>query len=381
MYAIDLPGGSEFVTALRQVWDAGHAASPLEQRLPAGRRAELLATIGPDAIIDASVVGDVNDIGLSAAVAYTGPRTGVAGDGELRSGDALVVATSGTTGQPKGVILTHDAVAASARATSERLDVDATSRWLACLPLSHVGGLAVVCRALVVGTDLVVHARFDAAAAMASGATHVSLVRAALTEVDPAAFHRILLGGSAPPDELPPNVTVTYGSTETGSGVVYDGRPLTGTEIDIAADGTIRLAGPTLLRCYRDGTTPLRDGWLSTGDLGRWSDDGQLEVLGRADDLIVTGGENVWPDAVERLLATHPLVAEVAVTGTADDRWGQIVTAHVVPRDANDPPTLDDFRRHVDGVLADYCAPRRLHLVASIPRTSSGKPRRRELAG
>jgi len=166
--------------------------------------------------------------------------------------------------------------------------------------------------------------------------------------------------------------------TETGSGVVYDGVPLDGVDVRIDDDGEIHLRGPMLLRAYRDGRAALVDGWLATGDLGRWLPDGRLHVDGRRGDLIISGGENVWPDPVERALRRNPLVADVAVTGTADPEWGHVVTAYVVPRGIL-APTLDDLRRTVNAVLPPYCAPRLLYVVDAIPRTPLGKPRRTEL--
>jgi O-succinylbenzoic acid--CoA ligase len=170
----------------------------------------------------------------------------------------------------------------------------------------------------------------------------------------------------------------TYGLTETGSGVVYDGRPLDGVDVRIDEPGLVWVRGPMLLRAYRDGHDPFVDGWLPTGDVGRWLVDGRLHVDGRAGDLIITGGENVWPEPVEAVLRDRPGVVDVAVCGTPDDEWGQIVTAVVVPsRPA--PPTLDALRDAVKAVLPAYCAPRRLVLVESIPRTALGKVRRPEL--
>ena len=346
LVALDLPGGPAFVDALRVTWDRGDAAFPVDQRLPDGAKAALLEAMG---------VGQA-----------------------VEPGDAVVVATSGSTGAPRGVVLTHDAIAASARATSERLGVTGDDHWLACLPLAHVGGLAVVTRALVVGTRLTVLPGFEPEAVMASGASLVSLVATALRRIDAAAFRTIVLGGAAPPADLPRNVVTTYGMTETGSGVVYDGRPLDGVDVRIAGDGEILLRGPMLLRCYRDGSDPFVDGWFPTGDLGRWLDDGRLHVDGRADDLIITGGENVWPEPVEAALRHHPDVADVAVTGVPDDEWGQVVVAVVVPS-AGTAPTLDAIRATVKERLPAYCAPRRLVLTDSIPRTAIGKIRRGDL--
>jgi O-succinylbenzoic acid--CoA ligase len=300
----------------------------------------------------------------------------------VESGDALVVATSGTSGQPRGVVLTHDAVLASAVATSRRLGVTRDDVWLACLPLSHVGGLAVVTRALLTDTRLVVHDGFDAAAvtsAATNGATLVSLVPTALRRVDPALFRRVLLGGAPPPGDLAHNVVTTYGMTETGSGVVYDGHPLDGVEVRID-HGEILVRGPMLMRCYRDGSSPVTDGgWLPTGDLGELDANGRLRVSGRRSELIITGGENVWPATVEAALAMHPEVSDVAVTGEDDPEWGQRVVAWVVPTHPENPPSLASVRAVVEAVLPVYMAPKRVRCVSALPRTSSGKVRRLSL--
>ena len=301
----------------------------------------------------------------------------------VEPGDALVVATSGSTGTPKGVVLTHDAVRASALASSARLGTGADDTWLACLPLAHVGGFAVIARALHTGARLVVHDGFQADAvqqAARDGATATALVPTALQRIDPALFRVIVLGATRPPEHRPSHVHATYGLTETGSGVVYDGRPLDGVEVHIAADGEVLLRCPMLLRCYRDGTTPVDgDGWLHTGDLGRWHDDGRLHVEGRRGDLIITGGENVWPDTVEAVLSTHPSVSEVAVAGVPDPEWGQRVVAWVVPTADGDAFTLIDLRSHVGESLPMFCAPKELRLVESLPRTALGKVQRHVL--
>jgi O-succinylbenzoic acid--CoA ligase len=314
----------------------------------------------------------------AAVVDRAGDETSLDGGVTLEPGDALVVATSGASGHPKGVVLTHAAVAASARATNVRLGVTGDDHWLACLPLSHVGGLSVVTRALAGGTRLTVLPGFDPDAVLAAGATMVSLVTTALRRIDPARFRTIVLGGSAPPSDLPTNVVTTYGMTETGSGVVYDGRPLEGVEVRIAVDGEIHVGGPMLLRAYRDGTDPRRNGWLPTGDLGRWDSDDRLVVEGRRSELIISGGENVWPEPVEAVLRRHPKVADVAVAGEPDPEWGQAVTAFVVA--ADQPPTLDELRDAVKQELAPHCAPRHLVLVSAIPRTALGKIRRASLS-
>lgn len=361
LIALDLPGGAEFVSTLRRVWEAGDAALPLDRRLPRPARERLL-----DAMAPAAVIGP------------DGTTTPRPGGRPVEVDDALVIATSGTTGDPKGVVLTHDAVAASAIASSQRLGVTPDDHWIACLPLNHVGGLSVVTRALHLGTGLTVLPGVDpeellriADEVAAEGRRcFVSLVATALRRIDASRFATVLLGGSRPPDDRPANTVTTYGMTETGSGIVYDRLPLDGVELRIV-DGEVHVRGPMLLRAYRDGTVPLVDGWLATGDLGSLDPAGRLHVDGRRGDLIISGGENVWPDPVEAVLRSHPAVTEVAVSGTDDPEWGQIVTAHVIAADRT--PSLEELREHARTELPGYALPRRLVIVEELPRTSLGK--------
>jgi O-succinylbenzoic acid--CoA ligase len=260
------------------------------------------------------------------------------------------------------------------------------------LPLAHIGGLAVVARALLTGVPVTVQAGFDAAeveaAARAGGATLVSLVPTALARIDAALFRAIVLGGSAPPAVLPPNVHVTYGLTETGSGCVYDGVPLDGVEIALDASNQILVRAAMLLRAYRGIVTDApsaggferdpRDGegWFATGDIGAIDANGRLHVQGRSDDMIITGGENVWPESIELAIARHPSVAECAVIGADDPEWGQRVVAVVVPAPGARPPSLEELRACVKESLPAYCAPRELVLATTLPRTALGKLQR-----
>lgn len=370
LVAIDLPGGEAFVAALVRAWDAGDAILPVDQRLPAPAREVLFEAARPHAVVgpgDPTVETPLSD----------GPPMG--------ADDALAIATSGTTGAPKVLVHTHAAIRAHAEAVHRHLAVDpSTDRWLACLPLAHIGGLGVVLRSVVTGTPVDVTGGFDATMVAAApdrlGTTLVSLVPTALDRVDPTRFRWIVLGGSADPGDRPSNVVRTYGLTETCGGVVYDGVPLPGTEVDVGPGGAIGLRGPWLARGRRgpDGTvTPVtdEDGWLRTGDIGTWRH-GRLHVQGRADDLIVTGGENVWPAPVEAALGSHPKVRAVAVAGRPDPEWGSRVVALVEPADPSDPPTLDDLRAHVRATLPAYAAPKELVLVDALPRTALGKIRR-----
>ena len=365
LVAIDLPGGLQFVAALRRAWDAGNAVAPIDGRLAPPARRRLLEMLRPAWVVTAE---------------GTERQEGAA---QTEEGDALVVATSASTGAAKGVVLTHDAVAASARATSARLGVRPEAhRWLACLPLSHIGGLSVVTRSLLTGTALTVLDGFHATPVSAAAGPDVivSLVPTALARVGASAFYKVVLGGSAPPAALPPNVVTTYGMTETGSGVVYDGLPLDGVEMSISPTGEVRLRGPMLLRAYRDGAVPLDDkGWFATGDAGAIDEAGRLHIYGRLSDLIITGGENVWPAAVEDILRQHPGVAEVAVSSRPDPEWGERIVACVVPSDPSGPPELAALRGLVAEQLAAFAAPKEVVILAALPKTSIGKLRRQAL--
>jgi O-succinylbenzoic acid--CoA ligase len=345
LVAITAEGSDGFVEALRAAWDRGDAVLPVDPRLPASGRRAVYDALGAGRPVD--------------------------------DGDAVVVATSGSTGAPKGVVLTFDALAAAARAVSTRLAVDPSSdSWLACLPLSHMGGLGVVVRALLTGTPLAVRPSLD----LTVDATLVSLVPTLLDRFDTSRFRVVLAGGDADRTTRAPNVVHTYGMTETGGGVVYDGAPLDGVEVRADGAGQLLVRGPMLLRCYRDGSDPKdADGWFPTGDLGVVLDDGRVAVHGRRSDLIVTGGENVWPADVEDALRLHPAVADVAVVARDDPEWGQRVVAVVVPRERSAPPALGDLRAWVKERRPAFAAPREVVLVDALPRTPSGKVARDRL--
>ncbi len=379
LVALDLDGGPPFVDALTRVWERGDAVAVLDRRLPPPAAAELMEALGPTSVLDAA-----------------GERRVLGGQG-VEPGDALVMATSGSSGRRKAAVLTHRALGASAAATSRAAGVDpARHGWLCCLPLAHIGGLSVVTRALLSATPLVVLPGFDAPVVESYGrrgrTTHVSLVATALARIDASVFERIVLGGAAPPASLPANVLSTYGMTETGSGVVYDGRPIEGVEIAFGTGepgrgeaGEILLRCPMQLRCYRDGTDPTvpgpdgKGGWLPTGDGGRLAEDGRLVVEGRLAEVVVTGAEKVWPAAVEQVLGSHPKVGEVAIWKRPDPEWGERVVAWVVPADPADPPTLEELAALAAERLARWAAPKELVLVGSLPTTASGKVRRAAL--
>ncbi|ORB04001.1 O-succinylbenzoic acid--CoA ligase [Mycolicibacter minnesotensis] len=317
---------------------------------------------------------------------------------------ALVVATSGTTGVPKGALLTGAALAASAAATHDRLG--GPGHWLLALPPHHIAGIQVLVRSLAAGTAPValdVTTGFDparlpeAVAKLGPGRRYTSLVATQLAKAlqypEPGAtlaqLDAVLLGGGPAPQPVldaaaAAGVTVvrTYGMSETAGGCVYEGVPLSGVRVRIGADGRIALGGPTLAQGYRDPIHPdpfAEAGWFQTDDVGALDSSGRLRVLGRADDAISTGGLTVLPGPVEAVLTTHPAVADCAVFGIADDRLGQRVVAAVVVAGAT-APTLAELRAHVAESLDATAAPRELHVVAALPRRGIGKLDRKALA-
>jgi len=358
LVCLDLPLGDAFINRLKSAWDVGDAIFPLDQRLPPAARAEVLRVIQPTVI--ANFGGETRTEGSKVA-----------------DGDAVVIATSGTTGTPKGVVLTHQAIEASAKATSARLGITKDDCWFACLPPSHIGGLSVVLRSIIMGTKFITAPSFTVEAyndAASKGATVVSLVSTAMQQVDTSLYRTIVLGGAKAPIHRPSNSVVTYGLTESGSGVVYNGLPLDEVNIEIR-DGVIFLRAPMLLRSYRDGTTPLVNGWLRTGDHGYIAADGLLHVEGREGDLIVTGGENVWPEQVETRLSAMTEVRDVCVAGVPDSKWGHAVHAFVV-LNADMKLSIEAVREWVKETMPAFSAPQALHVVDEIPRTALGKPQR-----
>jgi o-succinylbenzoate---CoA ligase len=346
---------------------------------------------------------------LAAALDGTGPPVLplAAGDtdaprtAEPAQSTAVVVRTSGSTGGPKDVELPAGALLASARATATRLGGPA--RWLFALPAEHVAGVQILVRALLAGVPAEVldlrsgfrPERFAAAAArMGPGPRCTSLVPTQLVRVLDAAgpglaalreFAAVLVGGAALDPGLRRRaeatgvrVTATYGMSETAGGCVYDGIPLPGVTVDLDAEGRILLGGPTLATGYlgraAESAAAFAGGRFRTDDLGRWRD-GRLEVLGRADDVIITGGEKVSPGAVERALAEQPGVRAACVVGVPDREWGQVVAAAVVPDPAR-PPDHGRLRHAVYTALGREAVPRRLLELPELPVRGIGKPDR-----
>jgi len=338
---------------------------------------------------------------------------------------AAVLFTSGTSGAPKGVCLTYGNLQASALGAALHLGLRRDDRWLACLPLFHIGGLSILMRNVLLGSPVVIHERFDPerlSMAIDDGITHVSLVPTMLVRLldvrgerpAPPSLRGVLLGGAAAPPlvlerarKLRFSVLTSYGLTEACSQVAtwqpgdleapsresgQVGRALLGTEVRIGdargrllppgREGEILVRGPTVMAGYLDDVEEtdcaLRDGWLHTGDAGVLDPEGRLRVLDRRADLIVSGGENVSPAEVEAVLREHPDVAEVGVAGLPDPDLGSRVVAWIVPR-SGVRCRARDLRRFCRQRLAGFKVPKEIRFAAELPRNSSGKLLRRSL--
>ncbi|QHT56683.1 AMP-binding protein [Cellulomonas sp. H30R-01] len=346
-------------------------------------------------------------VGAAAGAPAPGPAAATAA--HVDEHVAVVVRTSGSTGEPREVLLSRAALRASATATEHRLG--GPGRWLLALPTHHVAGLQVLVRSVLAGTTPVVApdgpfrpaAFVEAVGAFGTAERrYTSLVPTQLVRLldDPAAtaalatFDAVLLGGAATaPDVLARarsagvRAVTTYGMTETCGGCVYDGVPLDGVTVALDDAGRVLLSGPVLADGYRgrpdldaDAFVGLPDGRraLRTSDLGRL-EDGVLTVLGRADDVLVTGGAKVAPAAVEAVLGGLDGVREACVVGVPDAEWGQAVVAVVVPR-PGDALTLDRVREVVAHRLGAPSAPRHLVTVAALPLRGPGKVDRTAVA-
>jgi O-succinylbenzoic acid--CoA ligase len=362
LLALDLPLGPDLETAIRTCAESREAFCVLDQRLSARRRAEDLALLGATAVLDVDGRRDLAD--------------GHEVDDEI----GLVILTSGSSGTPKAAELTWDALTASAELTQRTLRGATPPVWFPCLPANHIGGLAVLLRAILSDASLLWDDVERLAVAPSEGATHVSLVRTQLARFDVSGYHRVLLGGARAPASLPDNVVTTWGMTETGSGVIYDGVPLPGVDV-ASVSGELCVRTPTLFRSYRQAPRPRvvgpdgRDDWFPTGDAGEVRE-GRVRVLGRLGFVINTGGEKLWPEDLEGILSALEGVSDVAVTGVDDPEWGQRVVALVV---ADGTHYDDDIRAIASERIGPWAKPKEIRYVVAIPRTSNGKIRRSDL--
>lgn len=412
-----LPSGPELAVLIHAAPLLGAPLLPLDPALPDATLGALLARA------DAGLVVAERDLPGWRRIPPDGLLDGPEAEpppSRLRPDDiALMVATSGSSGEPKAVMLTARALAAAAHASQSRTPLGPGDRWLACLPLFHIGGYSILARCALAGAEAVLHAGFDAErvwqAIQHEGITHVSLVPTMLARlleiatvpmshggpavtVPPApTLRHVLVGGAALPGALAERAASlgwplqpTYGMSETAAQIAtlarlpqswrpgFVGAPLPGVEIALAADGRLKVRGPMLMAGYANpGRMPgdgLEDGWFVTNDRAEIGADGALTILGRADATIVSGGKKIPPQQVEDALARCPGVAAVGVVGRPDAIWGEVVCA-VYAGAPDEAELLAWCREHVPSALLPRAALR----VAALPLLSNGKPDRRAL--
>lgn len=435
--AVALPGTVEHVAAIHAVSRLGAVLVPVDPRLDAATLRARVDRAGAHLLVTADRPSDP-PCPVLAAGALTDPANATADlpppAPQPPDGLCSIVFTSGSSGRPDPVQLTHGNHLASATASAFNLGIDRRDDWLCCLPLVHVGGLAIVLRSVLYGTTLTLMDGFDpvrvAELLRAGRVTLASLVPTMLRRLlaleeplVPAAgsdpdLRAILLGGGPADPELIERawraglpVLATYGMTETASQVATVplerlpaaaggsapaagsvGAPLLGAEIAIRNPddraplpagevGEVWVRGPMVSPTAPTASLDEKPGWLRTGDLGRLDEGGDLWVIGRRDQVIVTGGENVSPERVETALGTHPAVSECTVVGVEDPEWGRMVAAAVVPHDPDRPPEPESLAGWCRERLAPYEVPKRWRLVSALPRTATGKPRRAVVAG
>ncbi len=384
--ATALAPSAAFAGILHAVPRLGAALVPVDPHLPIAARDRLLEACGSRVLVETPLTGPEAPFEKPTAIDPDVPHT--------------LIHTSGTTAAPRPVVLSAANHRASALASARLLGVEADDRWLCVLPVSHVGGLAILLRSAIYATTAVVHERFETervrGALEAGEVTLVSLVSTMLGRLRDAgltaapALRGVLLGGGPLPAELLAwsrerglPIAPTYGMTETASQVVTvppaealrgerAGVPLDGVRLRIDAGGEILVRGPMVAS---DALAP--DGWLHTGDLGSIDERGRLTVEGRLKDVIVSGGENVMPARVEEALRAHELVGDAEVAGLADPEWGERVTAWIaVSGEVTDAELLS----HCAERLARHEVPKEIRRVAQLPRNAAGKLRRSELS-
>lgn len=412
--ALLAPNRAEWPAIVFATWRLGAVLVPLNARLTAAELSPQVekvraALVLADATLASHVAG-ARELEEVAALPGDGRVDAIqAGDGELRA----ILFTSGTTGRSKAAALTAGNFRANARASAANIGGERTDAWLAVLPLFHIGGLVTVSRCAAYGCTLVLQPRFDAGEVNGSidreGITHTSLVPTGLARVlaergarrFPSSLRAVLIGGGPVPGdllararELGAPVLQTYGLTEASSQVTTErptdadgttaGPPLPGLEVRIVdaqgvpvpADrvGELEVRGPTVMAGYDEDPVAtreaLRDGWLKTKDLGALDGRGRLRVFSRRTDLIVTGGENVYPAEVEAVLLSLPGVRDAAVGAIDDTQWGQVPGAAVV---LEGPFDQDALERGCRARLAGFKVPRRFVRVGELPRNAGGK--------
>lgn len=397
-------------------------------------RASLLVCDADYAILAREIIGVVPQLPLAtlATISHSGEKviSELPEDNvplrtliDLNTTQAIIY-TSGTTGQPKGTIITYGMQWWNAIGSALNLGHSPDDRWLACLPLFHIGGLSILMRSVIYGISVMVHKKFDPEiinkAIFEDKITIISVVsvmlQRMLDDLDsevasyPVTLRCILLGGGPAPYPLLEecmlrNVPVvqTYGLTEACSQAVTlspadamrkigsAGRPLPPVQLRIIHDdkpvlpgepGEIYLKGPTITPGYIDRpeatSQAFQDGWFATGDIGYLDNDGYLYVIDRRADLIISGGENIYPAEIESVLQSHPAVEEAGVCGQADQQWGQVPIAFVVLK-SDSSVSVEELLSYTAQKLARYKQPRAIYFTEQLPHTSSGKVVRREL--
>jgi o-succinylbenzoate---CoA ligase len=376
LVAVAMPASRAWLHVLRAARDSGAAVLPVDVRLTAREQAAVLAQARPTVTVGVEGVRRLEGVPVGDDI-------------------ELLVATSGTAGPPRLVELPRNAVDAAIQASAAAIGAGSEGRWLACLPPAHIGGLLVLHRHLLLGAPITFRRRVTPAViAGLPDVRFTSLVPTQLLRLLDAGirlgtFRAILVGGSGISEELASRaaranapVVPTYGMTETCGGVVYSGQPLAGVEVRADESGELLVHGPTLMRGYRFDSPATAaaftaGGWLRTGDGGSVAGDGTVQVSGRLADVIVSGGEKIWPAEVEAAIAGHENVAAVMVSASSDREWGQRVVARVVPRRRSAPPTLEALRAYAGESIARHKLPRELIIVDHLERSALGKIRRR----
>lgn len=397
--ALVAKNGLDTALGVYALLDLGATLVPIHPRLTPSEAGALLADAAPGLVL--------REEGLASLLrAEVAPEPGRAPEPEPEHGALAMVYTSGTTGRPKGAVLSRGAFVAAAAASAQNLGWTDDDRWLCAMPVCHVGGMSILTRCLLARRAVILEPRFDPDAVLVAirrdHATLLSVVPTmleALLERDAAGvlarLRAVLVGGAGAPFALieecgrrgVPALT-TYGLTEACSQVTVQrpsspyrpergsGVPLPGTEVRIDREGHIRVRGPTLMDGYFRGPDEAPDpavdaeGWLDTGDLGELGPGGVLHVHARRSDLIVTGGENVYPVEVEERLATLPGVRRALVFGVPDARWGQIVAAAL---ELAPGAEIDALAGPAAAILAPHKRPRLACAVDALPLTGSGK--------
>lgn len=379
LIAIDIKEPALLTENILKVWDNSNAALIIDNRLPIKTKKSLLESMRPSMYVDDS--GETTKLNDPVAVS---------------PGDALVMLTSGTTGNPKGVILTHESIKQSIKLTHSYLNVDPShDGWLLMLPPYHIGGLMVILRSILTNTRLKYLKEITAQNvknALAEGYNLTACVPTSLDRLKELPFKAILVGAMAYSGGKLKNLVHTYGMTETCSGVVYNGEPLKNVKIEIDQfTDEISIKSPTLFRAYRnhpdhylkmtpEGFDPKDSrGFFLTKDIGFFDDENKLKIIGRSDEVIITGGEKVWPQKVENALTKLPNVKEAAIVGLPDQKWGSSVTALIVYDQDRPTYNYQTLKKLLKDELAFYEIPKTVLSVPSLPKTLVGKLQRSKL--